>query len=49
MGAHGDDSAKQQPRLTNDKRAINKKCNHSQLYQCYSDSKNCMLCDLLNF
>ena len=39
---------KQKPRLTNDK--IEKNCcGHSMLYKCYSDSSDCMLCDLLNF
>ena len=36
----------QNPRLSDGKEIINKKCNHSVLYQCYSDTDKCMLCDL---
>ena len=39
----------QDPRLSDGKEIINKKCNHSILYQCYVDSDRCMLCDLENF
>lgn len=35
------------PHLTNGKEILNSKCNHSVLYQCYTDSNKCMLCDLL--
>lgn len=40
------DLTKQQPILTDGKQIINEKCGHSTLYQCYSDSDKCMLCDL---
>lgn len=40
---------KQKPRLSSDKEHKNNSCGHSKLYQCYSDSDKCMLCDLLNF
>lgn len=36
----------QNPRLSDGKEIINKKCGHSMLYQCYSDTDRCMLCDL---
>ncbi|MDY2882589.1 MAG: hypothetical protein SOT71_08045 [Romboutsia timonensis] len=36
-----------QPILSDGKEIINENCNHSTLYQCYSDCNNCMLCDLL--
>lgn len=36
----------QTPRLSDGKEVINKICNHSVLYQCYSDTEQCMLCDL---
>ena len=36
----------QQPILSDGKEKL-LKCGHSKLYQCYSDSKECMLCDLL--
>ena len=36
----------QRPRLSDGKEIINEVCNHSVLYQCYSDTNNCMLCDL---
>ena len=39
----------QQPVLSDDKEIINNKCGHSVLYQCYSDSDKCMLCDINNF
>ena len=38
----------QEPVLSDGKELINSKCGHSKLYQCYSDSDKCMLCDLLN-
>ena len=34
------------PRLSDGKEIMNSFCNHSVLYQCYSDSEKCMLCDL---
>lgn len=37
-----------QPVLSDGKEIINEKCGHSILYQCYSDSDKCMLCDLNN-
>jgi hypothetical protein len=39
-----------QPILSDGKEIINYTCNkkHSKLYQCYSDSDRCMLCDILN-
>ena len=37
----------QLPILTDGKEQLNIKCGHSILYQCYTDSKKCMLCDLL--
>ena len=39
-------TSQQLPRLSDGKEIINKRCNHSILYQCYSDSDKCMLCDL---
>lgn len=36
----------QNPRLSDGKEIINDLCNHSVLYQCYSDCDKCMLCDL---
>ena len=42
----GNASAEQQPILSDGKEVINKKCGHSVLYQCYSDTDRCMLCDL---
>ncbi len=36
----------QQPVLSDGKESINPKCGHSTLYQCYTDSDKCMLCDL---
>ena len=38
----------QNPRLSDGKEIINPVCNHSVLYQCYSDTDQCMLCDLEN-
>ena len=38
----------QKPLLTGDKEIINPKCGHSILYQCYSDSDKCMMCDINN-
>ena len=40
---------KQLPRLSDGKEIINSRCNHSVLYQCYSDNDKCMLCDLEGF
>lgn len=37
-----------EPVLSDGKEIINPTCNHSALYQCYSDSDKCMLCDLNN-
>lgn len=37
-----------EPILSDGKEIINPVCNHSALYQCYSDSDKCMLCDLNN-
>ena len=37
-----------EPVLSDGKEIINPVCNHSTLYQCYSDSDKCMLCDLNN-
>jgi hypothetical protein len=39
----------QNPRLSDGKEIINTACNHSILYQCYSDTDRCMLCDLEGF
>lgn len=39
-------SAEQLPLLSDGKEIINEDCNHSILYQCYSDTRKCMLCDL---
>jgi hypothetical protein len=36
----------QAPRLSDGKEIINPKCGHSILYQCYSDTDKCMMCDL---
>ena len=36
----------QNPRLSDGKEIINNTCGHSVLYQCYSDTEQCMLCDL---
>ena len=41
--------SKQKPILSDGKEIINPKCGHSTLYQCYTDTDKCMLCDLLNF
>lgn len=41
------DDKYQLPILTDGKEQINIKCGHSILYQCYSDSDKCILCDLL--
>lgn len=43
-----DPDVTQQPILCDDKEVINQNCGHSVLYQCYSDSDKCMLCDLEN-
>ena len=40
------DDVTQQPVLEDDKSVFNEKCGHSVLYQCYSDTDRCMLCDL---
>ena len=37
---------KQLPFLSDGKELLNPQCGHSILYQCYSDSERCMLCDL---
>lgn len=39
----------QVPILSDGKEIINESCNHSELYQCYSDTDKCMLCDLEAF
>jgi organic radical activating enzyme len=38
----------QTPVLSDGKELLNSQCGHSILYQCYSDSDRCMLCDLTN-
>lgn len=38
--------ATMQPVLSGSKEILNVRCGHSVLYQCYADSKKCMLCDL---
>lgn len=43
-GEYGDSC--QVPFLSDGKEIINQHCNHSTLYQCYSDSDKCMMCDL---
>lgn len=40
-----DEEINQKPTL--EKKQILTECGHSNLYRCYSDSDNCMLCDLL--
>jgi len=40
---------KQRPILSDGKEILNPKCGHSVLYQCYTDTDKCMLCDLYNF
>lgn len=42
------DNPNLKPVLSDGKEIVNKKCNHSTLYQCYSDSDKCMLCDIIN-
>lgn len=42
------DTIEAQPRLSDGKEIINKKCGHSILYKCYTDCDKCMFCDLLN-
>ena len=37
-----------EPVLSDGKEIINNKCGHSALYQCYTDSDKCILCDLNN-
>lgn len=37
----------QTPVLSDGKEELNPECGHSTLYQCYSDSNKCMLCDLM--
>ena len=37
---------KVQPILSDNKEILNVECGHSILYQCYSDTTKCMLCDL---
>ena len=39
-------TSEQKPILSDGKEKLNPICHHSTLYQCYSDSDNCMLCDL---
>jgi hypothetical protein len=41
-------SEDQKPILSDGKELLNPQCGHSILYQCYSDSDRCMLCDLDN-
>ena len=36
----------QAPILSKDKVELNPRCGHSTLYQCYSDSDSCLLCDI---
>lgn len=43
-----EDDVKALPELSDGKEIINSKCGHSILYQCYTDSDKCMLCDLIN-
>lgn len=38
--------AYQVPKLCDGKEIANRKCGHSILYQCYVDTRRCMLCDL---
>jgi hypothetical protein len=38
--------AAQLPKLSDGKEIANRRCGHSILYQCYSDTRRCMLCDL---
>jgi hypothetical protein len=38
---------KQPPVLSDGKQILNNVCSHSVLYQCYSDSNKCMLCDIM--
>lgn len=40
------DDVTQQPVLSDGKEVINPVCGHSKLYQCYSDSDKCIVCDL---
>lgn len=35
-----------EPKLSDGKEIINPQCNHSILYQCYTDSNKCILCDI---
>ena len=35
-----------EPKLSDGKEIINPVCGHSVLYQCYKDSKECILCDI---
>jgi hypothetical protein len=42
-------TSQQLPRLSDGKEIINERCNHSILYQCYSDCDKCMLCNLEGF
>lgn len=41
------DGLAEQPRLTDGKEVL-LPCGHAELYQCYSDSDKCMMCDLEN-
>ena len=44
--ANKDLSVKTQPELSDGKEVLNEKCGHSILYQCYTDTDKCLLCDL---
>ena len=44
-GDTGDE--KQKPILCDGKELLNPQCGHSILYQCYSDTDKCMLCDIV--
>ena len=37
------------PCLSDGKEILNHSCNHSELYQCYSDTDKCLLCDLISY
>lgn len=37
------------PELSDGKEQINSNCGHSILYQCYTDTDKCLLCDLMNY
>lgn len=42
------DDFTEMPKLSDGKELLNPNCGHSILYQCYTDSDHCMLCDLMN-